>query len=105
MPSALDQQHLAFARLLELSELMLSNALNGLWDVVVDLQRLRDGLIKDLFSQSLDLDGYELASGIEYILDCDQQLAAAVVDEKKFLQKQIISIKQSTAVERAYSGF
>lgn len=105
MPRAADQQALALARLLELSDLMLCNAITGLWDSVIELQSLRDGLIREFFSQPLSMDSGVLASGIQHILECDEQLADAVREERKSLQKQIIADKQSKDVTRAYSNF
>ncbi len=99
-----EQQHLALARLLELSELMLSNAINGVWETVFELQALRDGLIRDFFAESLTLEPNLIALSIEQILECDKQLVIDAAEEKKTLQKQIISIKQSKSVEKAYSN-
>lgn len=105
MQNTLNQQNLAFARLLELSDLMLSDAIRGGWSSVVDLQVLRDGLIREFFAQPIELDSNTIGLGIKHILDCDKQLADAAEEEKKSLQKQIISMKQSECVERAYSRF
>ncbi len=95
---------MALARLLELSELMLSNAINGVWETVFALQALRNELIRDFFAESLILEPNLIALGIERILECDKQLVTEASEQKKALQKQIISIKQSKSVEKAYSN-
>ena len=104
MPQATDQQDLALARLVELSELMLCNAIAGAWGSVIELQKLRDGLVREFFSQPLGIRAEAVVSGVRHMLESDKQLTAAIVEEKKSLQKEIIALKQGKDVSRAYSN-
>jgi len=99
-----EQHNLTFARLLELSDLMLDRAGNGLWDAVFELQDKRDRLIREFFDAPMLLEVQAARDGIQYMLDSDAKLAKFASAEKKSLQKQMLDLKQNRHAARAYNA-
>lgn len=82
---------------------MLQGAKQAQWESVQELQKLRDGLLQAFFAEGYTLNNAELATGINYMLESDKELADLGMQERNQLQSQIGRIKQGKTAVKAYT--
>ena len=99
----LSTQQQALAHLLELSSVMLAEALNDNWDLVCELQVVRDGFIQDFFSKGIVVDKENVAEVVKSLLDSDAQLVLLGQDERAKMKEQMAKIKSGKGAVKAYS--
>lgn len=97
------QQQLDLGRVLELADLMLKSAKERQWEMVTELQAVRDRLIRELFAENRLLEDRCIEEGIHHIIESDKQLAKLIGEERRSLQAEIQKMKQGKNAVKAYS--
>ncbi len=91
-------------RLLELSDLMLTKALDEQWESVADIQYHREELIRVFFDNKIEIKIAKVSAAINYMLESDKKLTKLGLEERGQLQEQINKIKQGKNAVRAYTA-
>jgi len=82
-----DEQQLK--RILDNTQKLIGFAEAGDWDTVVELEKSRDALIKELFSHTPEIDQKILAAGLQVILKKNKLLTQFSVSQRDSLQLEI----------------
>lgn len=86
-----------------LSELMLQNASDGLWDEVTDMQTQRNKLIHKLFDDIPAFSKEELAANIRKMLSMDEQTMKLIEHNRSDLLTEMNKIQQGKKAVNAYA--
>ncbi|MCL7419403.1 MAG: flagellar protein FliT [Methylobacter sp.] len=101
---SLSIQQNKLAEIIDFTDKMLGYANAGDWESVDALQRIRDGVITDLFSDSVIVEADFLAEQIRHILKVDKEIMALGWLYRNDLQEQLRKIQQGKSAVKAYSA-